>query len=215
MTRLTKFRAPLLCVALAFASAALTDTGYSQVINAPAAAKVVKQVRIVFSGPASISEARVRAQMALREGEAYSKEIEDQDLRNLYATGTVDNVSITTTEGAGGVIVTVTITGRGAIGDIVFQGNTQVSSSKLTKDIELKTGEPVDEVRIAAGSQKIRERYEKQGYSDVSVSYQTEVIQGSGFTRVTFIVNEGARGLVRKINFEGNSVMKAAHCAAR
>jgi len=210
MTRLTKFRAPLLCVALAFASAALTDTGYSQVINAPAAAKVVKQVRIVFSGPASISEARVRAQMALREGEAYSKEIEDQDLRNLYATGTVDNVSITTTEGAGGVIVTVTITGRGAIGDIVFQGNTQVSSSKLTKDIELKTGEPVDEVRIAAGSQKIRERYEKQGYSDVSVSYQTEVIQGSGFTRVTFIVNEGARGLVRKINFEGNSVMKAS-----
>jgi len=196
MTRLMTFRAPSLCLALALFNAATPEAAFSQAINAPAAAKVVKQVRVVFNGPASISEARVRAQMALREGEAYSKEIEDQDLRNLYATGAVDNVTITATEVSGGVSVTVTVTGRGAIGDIVFQGNTQVDSSKLAKDIELKTGEPVDEVRIAAGSQKIRERYEKQGFAEVSVSYQTEVIADTGFTRVVFIVNEGARGLV-------------------
>jgi outer membrane protein insertion porin family len=215
MTRLMTFRAPLLCLALALFNAASPEAAFSQAINAPAAAKVVKDVRVVFNGPASISEARVRAQMALREGEAYSKEIEDQDLRNLYATGAVDNVTITATEVSGGVSVTVTVTGRGAIGDIVFQGNTQVDSKKLAKDIELKTGEPVDEVRIAAGSQKIRERYEKQGFAEVSVSYQTEVIADTGFTRVVFIVNEGARGLVRNINFEGNSVMKASELRAK
>ena len=211
MTSLKLIRLPILSLALAVAGLSVPAPSFAQsgAVNAPAARKIVKEVRIVFKGAASISEARVRGQMATREGEAYSDELVNQDIRNIYSTGAVENVDIAGEDVSGGVRVVVTITGRGAVGDIVFQGNSQVDSSKLLKDVELKTGDPVDEVKLAAGTQKIRERYEKQGYADVSVTYQTEPMAESGFTRVTYLIGEGARGLVRNINFEGNSAIKA------
>ena len=212
MTSLKLLRLPVFSLVFAVAGVNSPQLVFSQdaaAVNAPAARKIVKEVRIVFKGSASISEARVKGQMATREGEAFSDDIVEQDIRNIYSTGAVDNVEIAGEDVAGGVRVVVTITGRGAVGDILFQGNTQVDSSKLLKDIELKTGDPVDEVKLAQGTQKIRERYEKQGYADVSVTYQAEPMAESGFTRVTYIIGEGARGLVRNINFEGNSALKA------
>lgn len=212
MTNLKKVQYSILSVAIACSGPMTTSVAFAQqaAVNAPAAKKVVKQVIVTFKGPASISEARVRAQMATREGEAFTDELVEQDIRQLYATGAVDNVEIGSEDVAGGVRVIVTVTGRGAIGDIVFTGNTQVDSKKLLKDLELKNGDPVDEIKMAAGQAKIRERYEKQGFADVSIVYQTEPMNEAGFTRVTYVITEGARGLVRSINFEGNSAIKAA-----
>jgi outer membrane protein insertion porin family len=178
-------------------------------VNAPAAAKVVKSLSVVFKGPASISEARVRSQMSTREGEAFTDENVEQDIRSLYGTGAVDDVDISSTDVAGGVAVTVTITGRGALGEVNFVGNTAYDPDKLLKEIELKIGEPVDEGKLAAGQQKIRELYEKKGFSGIMVNYTTEPTS-QGFTRVTYTISEGAKGLVRKINFEGNTSIPAS-----
>jgi outer membrane protein insertion porin family len=178
-------------------------------VNAPAAAKVVKSLSVVFKGPASISEARVRSQMSTREGEAFTDENVEQDIRSLYGTGAVDDVDISSTDVAGGVAVTVTITGRGALGEVNFLGNTAYDPDKLLKEIELKIGEPVDEGKLAAGQQKIRELYEKKGFSGIMVNYTTEPTS-QGFTRVTYTISEGAKGLVRKINFEGNNSIPAS-----
>lgn len=178
-------------------------------VNAPAAGRVVKSVRIQFKGPASMSEARVRAQMSTREGEAFTDENVEQDIRNLYATGAVDNVDITSEEVPGGVAVTVVVTGRGALGEVHFIGNTAYPEDKLLKETELRVGEPVDEAKLAAGQQKIRELYEKKGFSGIIVSYTTEPT-GQGFTKVTYTIGEGSRGLVRKINFEGNTAIKSS-----
>ena len=179
-------------------------------MNAPAAKKIVKEIRVEYKGAASVSEARVRDQMSTREGGAYSDESVEQDIRNLYATGAIDNVEIRAEDVAGGVRVIVTITGRGSIGEITFQGNTVYDSAKLLKETELKTGEPVDEAKLAKGAQAIRDKYEKSGYADVGVSYQTTAINEAGFTRVTYSVSEGARGLVRNISFEGNTALKSS-----
>jgi outer membrane protein insertion porin family len=178
-------------------------------VNAPAAGRTVKSLRVVFKGPVSMSEARVRAQMATREGEAFTDENVEQDIRNLYATGAVDNVDIAASDVAGGVAVTVTVTGRGALGQVRFVGNTAYPQDRLLKETELRVGEPVDEAKLATGQQKIRELYEKKGFSGIAVNYSTEPTT-DGFTRVTYTIGEGARGLVRNINFEGNSAIKSS-----
>ncbi len=210
-------KVPCVCAVVAVATTVPLTLVRSQqaAVEAPAAGKVVKELKIVFQGSPSLSEARARGLMATREGEPYSKESEDQDIRSLYGTGAVDDVKFNVTDTAGGVRVVVTLIGRGAIGDIVFEGNTQVDSSRLLKDIEIKTNEPVDEVKIAQGQQKIRERYEKMGFSDVSVVYQTEQMSEAGFTRVKFVITEGAKGLVRYINFEGNTAIDASKLRAK
>ena len=183
-------------------------TAAAEAALAPAAQRIVKGIKVVFTGAQTIDEARVRSQMSVREGEPYTNERVEQDIRNLYATGTVEDVQFSAADTAGGVNVTVTITGRGAIGEISFLGNTSFDNARLLKETELKIGDPVDDARLSAGQQKIRELYQKRGYGDVLVSYETGAAQKEGFTAVTFKLDEGARGIIHDIRFEGNTVLK-------
>jgi len=223
MIGLSTLRLPLFRTTACVVAIATLNIGnaYSQLsdraaaLNAPAAKKTVKEIRIEYKGAASVTEARIRAQMSTREGEAYSDENVEQDIRNLYATGAIENVEIKAEPVSGGIRVIVTITSRGAVGEVDFSGNSVYDNSKLLKETEIKTGEPVDESKLAKAAQKIRERYEKNGYADVGVNYQTSPMSAPGFTRVTFVVTEGARGLVRNIYFEGNTAIKSSTLHAK
>ena len=181
----------------------------ASVANAPAAKKIVKQIQVIFKGGATIDESRVRGVMATREGEAFTDESVEQDIRNLYATGAVENVDIRAEDVAGGVRVIVTLSGRGAVGEIVFLGNTMFDNEKLKKEIEIKVGDSVDDSKLSAAQRKILELYEKKGFADVAVTFTTEPAEQGGFTRVVFNVTEGARGIIHDIRFEGNTAVKS------
>ena len=201
---------PIASMAMIFAS--ITGVGAQDAATeapAPAAKKVVKAISVVFKGAATIDEARVRSNMATREGEAYSDESVEQDIRNLYSTGAVENVDIRSVDVPGGVRVIVTISGRGAIGEILFRGNTMFESDKLQKEIEVKVGDSVDDAKLTAAQRKILELYEKKGFSDVSVTFSTEAASQEGFTRVVFNMVEGSRGIIHDIRFEGNTAVKS------
>lgn len=216
MTGMISFKrlicAPALMMALY--AAAPGSVAFSQnpdaVADAPAARKIVKQIQVVYKGAATIDEARVRGQMSTREGQAYSDESVEQDIRNLYATGAVDNVDIQAVDVPGGVKVIVTISGRGAIGEVAFLGNTTFDSDKLRKEIEVKVGDPVDDARLTGAQQKIREMYEKKGFPDVLVTYESSPMPQEGFSRVVFKIDEGARGIINDIRFEGVTAVKAS-----
>lgn len=186
-------------------------TGFAQVpAEAPAASKIVRGISVQFTGARSLDEARVRAQMSLREGEAFADEKVERDIRNLFATGAIEDVNIRAVDVAGGVNVIVTITGRGAVGGISFLGSSVFDDDRLRKEIEVKPGDPVDESKLAAAQQKIRELYSKRGFSDVLVTYSTQPDSRDGFTAVIFNIAEGARGIINDIRFEGNTVIKAS-----
>jgi outer membrane protein insertion porin family len=209
----------LYCAAIAVSVSLCSPTGLvaqssAATVDAPAAKKIVKDIRIVFNGPAAISESRVRAQMSTREGEAYTDESVAQDIKNLFAVGATV-LGTKADDVAGGVRVTFTIAGGGTIGEVGFQGNSQFDNEKLAKTVEVKVGEPVDEAKLAVGQQKIRELYEKKGFGEVSVNFQTSQMPQAGFTRVTFVIGEGARGLVGDINFEGNNSIKASELRSK
>ena len=60
---------------------------------APAAGAKVKDIEVRFTGSARVDEARVRARMRLKEGETWTQEKEDEDLRDLYASGDFTSAS--------------------------------------------------------------------------------------------------------------------------
>lgn len=180
-------------------------------LESPAATgrRIVRQVDVVFKGAATMDPARVRAQMSTREGEPYTDESVERDLRTLYATGAVENVDIQAVNVAGGVRVVVTISGRGGIGEIGFLGNAAFDNDKLRKEIEVKVGDPVDDAKLSAAQQKILEMYQKKGFSDVLVTYDVTPSSKEGFSSVLFKVEEGGRGLIGDIRFEGNNSISA------
>lgn len=178
-------------------------------LDSPAAAgrKIVREVQVVFKGAATMDPARVRAQMSTREGEPYTDESVERDLRTLYATGAVENVDINAVNVAGGVKVIVTISGRGGIAELGFLGNAAFDNSKLSKEIEVKVGDPVDDAKLTAAQQKIMELYTKKGFSDVLVTYDVSPSAKEGFSTVLFKIEEGGRGLIGDIRFEGNTAI--------
>ena len=181
----------------------------------PTNAPIVRDVKVVFKGAVTMDEARVKSQMATRVGQPFLDETVERDIRSLYGTGAVENLDIQAQEAAGGVRVIVTITGRGAIGDIHFMGNTVFDADKLRNEIKPRVGDPVDEIKLSAAQNDIREMYEKKGYADVSVAYETTPSSREGFTSVVFKVDEGARGLIHDIRFEGLTSVKARTLKAK
>jgi len=179
-------------------------------LNIPAAGrKIVNQVDINFKGTATMDPNRIRAQMSTRVGEPYSEEAVEKDIRTLYATGAVENVDIQPVNVGNNVRVIVTLSGRGGIGEISFLGNAAFDNDKLRKDIEVKVGDPVDDAKLTTAQQKIREVYEKKGFSDVAVTYDVTPSSKEGFTNVLFKIDEGGRGIIDDIRFEGNNAISA------
>ncbi len=177
--------------------------------------KIVQQVDVLFKGAATLDPNRVRAQMSTRVGEPYSDESVERDIRTLYATGAVENVDIQTVNVTGGVKVIVTLSGRGAIGEIDFIGNAAFDNKKLREEIEVATGDPVDDAKLTTAQQKIRELYEKKGFSDVLITYDVVPSSKEGFSSVLFKIEEGARGLIGEIRFEGNHAITSRNLKSK
>ncbi len=176
--------------------------------NAAPAKRIIKQVQVISVGGAEIDKGRIIANMGSREGGVFREEDIDRDIKNLYASGLVENVDISTVDAKGGVNLIVKVTGRGAIGEVVFVGNTQVDAEKLRKGVEVKINEPVDEAKLYAGANKIRDIYSKKGFADIGVEYKTEPLPSKGFVRVIYTVSEGSRGIINDIRFEGLTAVK-------
>jgi outer membrane protein insertion porin family len=172
------------------------------------AGRIVKEVQVISVGGAQIDASRIIANMATREGGPYDEDAVDRDIKNLYTSGLVENVEITTQNVSGGVRVVVKVTGRGAVGEVTFVGNSVIDSDKLRKSVEVKVNEPVDEAKLFAGANKIRESYAKKGYADVAVDYRIETLPTAGFVRVVYTVTEGERGIINDIRFEGLTALK-------
>jgi len=163
---------------------------------------------VITAGGAQIDENRIRANMGTRVGEAFEEDTVERDIKNLYATGLVESVEVTTQDLKGGVAVIVKVTGRGAIGEVAFAGNSVFESDRLRKEIDVKVNEPVDEAKLFAGANKIRDLYAKKGYSDVGVDYKTQPLPTAGFVRVVYNITEGQRGIINDIRFEGLTAVK-------
>ncbi len=170
---------------------------------APAAGPIIKSIEIRFKGDATVDRERILANMRLKTGETYTREKEEEDLRSLYNTGDLLDVQFTTADAPGGVKLIVTIEARAGLGDIEFSGNTVFSSTRLRQEVELKIGGSVDDTSLAKAKDAILEVYKGKGYPDVTVDYAIAKGSTPGFSRAIFTINEGGRGIISDVTFEG------------
>jgi len=200
------YLAPL-AFALALPGAAPAQNLLPPAMGAAAAASatgpVVRSVEIRFKGEATVDRERILSNMRLKAGETYTKEKEEEDLRALYNTGDLLDVQITTVDMPGGVKLIVTAEARAGLGDIEFTGNTVFTATRLRQEIELKVGGSVDDTKLAKAKDAILEVYKSKGYPDATVDYSITKGNTPGFSRAIFTINEGGRGIIKDVIFEG------------
>lgn len=166
---------------------------------------IVKNIEIRFAGPKTTNDSIILANLRTKVGEPFTQTQSDDDVRSLYATGLFSNVRIFQERlDDGGVKVVVLVQGKSKLKDVLFEGNKKFKGDKLRKEVKLKNGDTVSEKQIAEGAKAITEFYEKSGYQQVKVSYEANPDELTGETIVKYIVNEGDRIKIEKVNFEGN-----------
>src|SRR5436189_1357531 len=166
---------------------------------------IIRSIDVQYTGPGTVSKERILAHMRTRVGQPYSDQVVEQDIETLYKTGAVLNVRIFAQPEGDGVKVIVAVQTRSIVREIEIDGAEQVKAKRLRKEIKLKLNQPVNEQQLEEARQKIIEVYQGRGYNDVSVQLRVDAIDDKrGAARVVFTVNEGVKGAVRQVHFEGN-----------
>ena len=167
---------------------------------------IIRSIDVQYSGPATISRARVLAQMRTKVGLPYSDIIAEEDIRTIYNTGQVQNVRIFGEPEGDGVKVIVALQTRTMLNEIQIDGATRISPKKLRKNLGVKLNTPLREEDLEKGRQKIVETYQAHGFNDIDVTFHIEPLDATrGTSRAVYTVNEGIKGAVRAVRFEGNT----------
>ena len=166
----------------------------------------VRAIEVRYTGPETISRDRILAQIRTKVGDTYSDAIVEQDIKTLYATGRIQDVRIYGEPEGDGVRVIVAVQTRGVVSEIEINGATRISAKALRKKINLKLNQPLNEDALGKARQDIIDAYRSKGYNEVDVQYRVEGDQGRGLSRVVYTINEGAKGPISRVRFEGNTV---------
>ena len=192
------------CVAwFALGGAALAQSPVGQPPGVPQLK--VSRVALTNIGPVLVSEALVRANIRVKEGENYNRLAIDDDVRTLYGTGYFLNIRVAEERIEDGVGLLYVLQARPKIADILYTGNTKFSKEKLAKKITSKVGEPMDERKLFSDAQEIKKLYEKSGYPKTVVNYVPNTDGRVGRSTVTFEIVETPKVKVADIQFEGAS----------
>jgi outer membrane protein insertion porin family len=169
----------------------------------PGQAPLIKEIDVQFVGPTTLSKERVLDNLATKVGAPYNDRLVEEDIKSLYATGSVSNARIFAEPVTGGLRVTVLLQGRSTVSEVLIEGAEAVSSSKIRKEIVTKPGSALSDSVLNEDRQKILKLYEDRNYTDVKVEAKTTEMPDKKI-RITFEINEGPKLVIRKISFTGN-----------
>jgi outer membrane protein insertion porin family len=133
----------------------------------------------------------------------------DAALKALLATGLFDKVAIDRI----GERLVVHLAEAPVLDRVAFEGNKKIQDKELTAAIESKPRGTLQRAMVQADVGRIIDAYRHAGRDDVRVA--PEIIQrGNDRVDLVYVVTEGAKTTVRRINFEGNRVFGKRQLAA-
>jgi outer membrane protein insertion porin family len=179
---------------------------------------IVREIEVRFSGPKTTNESIVLANMRTKVGEPFTQANSDDDVRALYATGYFSNVRILQERLTDGLKVIVVVMGKSKLKEVLFEGNKKFNASRLTKEAKYKEGEAtkplkpgdiLSEKQVADAANSLVEFYQKSGFHEVKVSFEITPDELTGLSIVKFIVDEGGRVKIARVDFQGNKTFPA------
>ncbi|UQA63854.1 outer membrane protein assembly factor BamA [Polyangium aurulentum] len=162
--------------------------------------------RVVIAGNRRISSEDIRAYLqTARVGKTFTPEGLARDVKELWDSGSFEDVEVDLTRRDDGVHLRLLVRERPNIKAIEFEGNQNISSEDLTEalSVEVKVGNIISYAAIRRGIQKLRDKYAEEGYFLAEVSFEP-VPQRDNEVLIRFKISEHERVSVRRVTFIGN-----------
>jgi outer membrane protein insertion porin family len=169
---------------------------------------VVGKIEIQHIGPQAVSDALIRSNIRVKEGDVFQRAKIDDDVRNLYSTGFFNNIRVAEDSVGNKVNLTYIVQGKLLLTDIKFNGNKKFSVRKLKKKLTSKVGDPLDERKLFKDAQEMEKAYQKAGYQKTTVKPVISPDENAGRASVTFEIHESPKVKIEDIQFVGATAFK-------
>ena len=175
-----------------------------------------KVEKVIVIGNESVPTSTILYYISEKPGKPFSPKLVAQDIKRLFKLGYFENISVDVKEGKHGVILRYFVKEKPIITDVVFKGNSKISSKKLKEELGLVTEEgketklqkPLDYKYLDTLARKIEELYAKKGYPGTKVYYTIDRISPTKAV-VTFVINEGKKAEVCDVEVKGNRAISS------
>lgn len=164
---------------------------------------VIREIQIV--GNERVEPATVESYLAVRRGEPFDAAKLDESLRNLFATGLFEDVSIARE----GDRVVIRVVENPIINRIAFEGNRRLEDSVLESEIQLRPRVVYSRQRVQEAVQRILEIYRRLGRYSARVDPKIIKLDQNRVDLV-FEIEEGPVTSVGGITFIGNESFSAS-----
>ena len=182
---------------LALAASGLNQAQAQGSQTAQAETGVIQSIRV--EGNQRIEAATVESYMTVAPGEPFDPAKLDQSLKNLFATGLFDDVTIRRE----GDSLVVTLVENPIINRIAFEGNQRLDDDVLTSEVQLRPRVVYTRSRVQNAVSRILELYRRNGRYGATV--EPKVIQlPQNRVDLVFEINEGDLTEIEHIVFIGN-----------
>ncbi len=171
-----------------------------------AAATEVARVEFEQSGVQRLSEDLLTANIQLRPGLEFTRDILDADTKRLYNTGNFADVVSEVTELPGDkVAVRFRVRLKPRISTLRVTGNAKLTTNDLRKLVTVAEGGLLNDIELRKTLDAIRKEYLEKGYRDAKVT-PVVVPDGEGQVIVDIRIEENLRLKVDDVTFEGAEV---------
>ena len=164
--------------------------------------KTVKAVEI--RGNKTIGLAAILAKIKTRVSQEYIQSVISDDLKRIYNMGSFLDVSVDREEYEGGFKVIFFVVEKSIVEEISFSKIRYYKPVALKRKIKTKEGKFLDNKVLNDDVRTIKEMYAKKGLSLASVRVEKDEDELTKKTNIHFIIKEGERLKIKKINIMGN-----------
>ncbi len=185
--------------------------GLSKQLAQEASLKILGKTRVTrlnVKGNRRIEKDAILGVMQTREGETANPARIREDLKAIYKMGYFTDVKIDISDTPEGVVLTVLVTEKPAIKQIITKGNQKVKRDKIVEVMDLKPFSVASESAIRESINKVQNMYREKGFYEVRITHELVSVSKNEVDLVLHI-DEGGKMAVKEINFEGNEHFKA------
>ena len=139
-----------------------------------------------------------------------------RDQRDLLDTGTFSDVKILSEEVGDGVVKLIyrVVVAPRFLAPAEIHGNDAFSERKIRRLLDLAGGDRIDQARLDAKCDKVREEYRKSYYYDVKIDATISEPDEEGFSSVTLEIDEGQKARISGFDFIGNDNIRSSELNA-
>ena len=184
-------------------SSAMAQPASEEEVLASPERKIVKAVEV--EGNKTISIATILSKIKTRVGQEYLETVISDDLKRLYNTGYFSDVRVDRQPQEDGLKLIIYLEEKSIIEEVTFSKTRHIKSRTIQQKIETKVGKFLDKKLLKDDVDTIKELYESKGFTNVEVEVETFVDDVTNKASLHFIIREGQRIRVTKINILGNS----------